>query len=249
MEQKIAVITGSSKGIGRSIAEKFLKESILVVGFSRTSPQGNLSHWIQGDINVAADRDRLKDEVVEKYGRIDILINNAGVGLIDNWVDTAESDLRTIYETNFFSLVELSKLFVPELKKTQGTIINVSSVLGKLPVACMGGYCATKFAVNAFSNSLRIELKPAGIHVLTLTVGLLKTDFLANSLGSRQAPSFPGAGCPDKLANKTFRAYTKSKREITYPEWYKYYLPSIKLTPRLYEYFSIKTWKLDSSDK
>ncbi|MCP3892000.1 MAG: SDR family NAD(P)-dependent oxidoreductase [Desulfobulbaceae bacterium] len=249
MEQKVAVITGSSKGIGKSLTEKFEKESIIVVGFSRTTPQGNLSHWVQGDINRKEDRDRLKNEVIEKYGRIDILINNAGVALIDSWEETEEADLRIMYETNFFSLVELSRLFVSELKKTQGTIINVSSVLGKLPVACMGGYCATKSALNAFSNSLRIELKPLGIHVLTLTVGLLKTDFLANALGSRQPPPFPGAGCPDKLANKTFRAYMKRKREITYPEWYTFYLPSVWLTPRLYEYFSIKTWKLDLSDK
>ena len=249
MRKKVAIITGISGGIGTALGNKFESESIIVVGFSRTSPIGKYNHWIKGDINIKEDRIRLRDEIIEKYGTIDILVNNSGQGLIETWENTSEIDLRSIFDTNFFSMVELTKLFIEDLKNSQGTIINVSSALGKLHMPCMGGYCATKFAVEAFSNSLRVELKPKKIQVLNLTVGLLKTNFLKNSLGSVTPPFIPGAGYPEVLAKKVYKAYCKKKREITYPVWYRPYIPFIKLMPAIYDYFCIKFWKIEKTIK
>lgn len=245
MNNKIAVITGISKGIGKAIGEKFEEESITVVGFSRTSLNGKCSHWVKGDMTIKEDRERLKKEVLEKYGKIDILVNNAGQGLIETWVNTSEKDLKSIFELNFFSMIELTKLFIPELKKTKGSIINVSSVLAKMPVPCMGGYCATKYAVDAFSDTLRMELKPYNVHVLNLTVGTLKTDFFPNCLGSLKAPPMPGLGFPNILASKVFNAYIKKKKSITYPYWHTFNIAFIRIFKSIYEFISIKLWKLD----
>lgn len=244
MENRVAVITGISKGIGKAIGNKFENESIKVVGFSRTCPQGKYTHWVQGDITVKEDRERLIKEVLSNYGRIDVLVNNAGVGLCDTWQETTENNLRRIFETNFFALIELTKLFIDDLIKTKGTIINVSSALGKIPVPCMGGYSATKFAINAFSDTLRIELKPQGVHVLNLVVGTTETDFLSNSLGTRKPPPTPGIGNPNVLAHKVYQAYTRGKKQITYPGWYAYLFVFVKLFPKFYEYMNIKQWDL-----
>ncbi|EKD26392.1 MAG: oxidoreductase, short chain dehydrogenase/reductase family [uncultured bacterium] len=244
MEQHIAVVTGVSKGIGEAIGNKFENESIKVIGFSRTPPKGKCTYWIQGDITVKEDRERFKNEVLKKFGRIDVLVNNAGMGLIDTWEETKLDDLRKIFELNFFSLVDITKSFIPELKKSKGTIINVSSFLGKSSIACMGGYCATKFAVNAFSDSLRMELKPYGVHVLNLIVGLTDTSFKTNCLGSRKMPVFPSIGNPNTLANKVYQAFLKRKKEIFYPGWYYYMLAFIRLFPGLNEDMNIKQWNL-----
>jgi short-subunit dehydrogenase len=244
MKKRVAVITGISKGIGREIGNRFAQESIVVIGFSRTSPDGKCSHWVKGDINEKEDRVRLRNEAIEKYGSIDILVNNSGQGLLEKWENTSEKDLRTIFDTNFFSMVEMSQLFIDDLQKTKGSIINVSSALGKMAMPCMGGYCATKFAVEAFSNSLRMELNPKEIHVLNLTVGALKTDFLRNCLGSMTSPPLSGLGCPEVLAKKVYKAYCKRKREVTYPAWYGSYLLFSKLLPSVSDSICRKQWKL-----
>ena len=245
MDKKVAVITGISRGIGKAIGERFEDESVTVVGFSRSKPQGKCSLWVNGDVTSIEDRQRLLTSVLQKYGRVDILVNNAGLGMYNTWQDTAMEDLHRIFDINFFSLVEMTKLFVPELVKTRGTIINVSSVAGKMAVPCMGGYCATKYAVNAFSDSLRIELKPKGIHVLNLIVGRINTGFSRNSLGGRKPPQTPGAGHADLLAKKAYKAYVQGKREITYPSWYRVFMKIIKMLPGLYEKANIKKWGLD----
>lgn len=244
MKKKVAVITGISKGIGRAIGDKFESESIVVVGFSRTAPQGTRSNWVQGDVTSEEDRHRLRHEVMERYGRVDILVNNAGQGLLEPWETTTEHDLRSVFETNFFSMVEMTGLFLDDLRKTRGSIINVSSALGKMAMPCMGGYCATKFAVDGFSNSLRMEVASRGIHVLNLTIGALDTDFLGNCLGSKTCPPMPGIGSPERLATRVYRGYCRRKREITYPGWYRPYIWWARLFPSLNDYFTKKSWKL-----
>lgn len=244
MANKVAVITGISKGIGKAIGNKFEDESIKVVGFSRTPPQGKCTHWVKGDITVREDREKLKREVLEKFGHLDILVNNAGAGLCDTWQSTSENDLRHIFDINFFGLIELSRIFSEELVKAKGTIINVSSALGKIPVPCMGGYSATKCALNAFSDTLRIELQPKGVHVLNLVVGATDTEFIANSFGSLKPPPMSGIGKPEVLADRVYQAFTKKKKSIIYPCWYACLFVFIKLFPKIYEKTNIKQWNL-----
>lgn len=245
MDKKIIVITGASRGLGKALALKFLKEGHSVVGFSRNKPDYDLSLWVGGDITDRFSRATLLHECIEKFGKADILINNAGRGHYETWNKTALDDVTELFNTNFVSMIAMTQLFIPELIKTKGTVINVSSVAGKIAVPCMGLYCATKYAVNAFSDSLRIELKPKGVKVLNLIVGRVNTGFSAHALGQKKPPVTPGAGKPEVLAEKIYNAYIKGKKEIVYPGWYSLFIAFVRLFPSVYEYFNIKKWELD----
>ena len=245
MDKKIMIITGASRGLGKAIALKFMQEGHSVIGFSRNEPDYPLSLWVKGDITEPDSRKLLFEECLQKFGRVDILINNAGRGHYETWEKTTIEDVKELFNTNFISMFAMTQMFIPELTKTKGTIINTSSVAGKLSVPCMGLYCATKYAVNAFSDSLRIELKPKGIRVLNLIVGRVNTGFSNHALGNKRPPVTPGAGKPEILAEKVYTAYIKGKKEIVYPCWYPLFMAFARLFPAVYEYGNIKKWGLD----
>jgi len=238
--EKTAVITGVSKGLGKALAEKFQSEGFRVIGISRNRPEISLYRFIQADLT---DENRLLSvaEELEKE-RIDLLINNAGVGIYESWKDMKMEDLRKVFELNFFSAVFLTKLLLPKLIESKGCIINVSSVAGKLYVPYMGGYCATKYALNAFSDSLRAELKEDGVHVLNLIVGRINTGFSIKAFGSKKPPETPFGSSPEKFAEAVFKAYKQKKREIIFPEWYRYFIFISKLFPSLYDKIAYKKW-------
>lgn len=248
MDKKIVVITGASRGLGKAIALKFMNEGHSVVGFSRNKPDYPLSLWVSGDINEIESRAKLFQECIQTFGKVDILVNNAGRGHYETWEKTVLEDVRELFNINFISMIGVTQLFIPELVKTKGTIINTSSIAGKIPVPCMGLYCATKYAVNAFSDSLRIELKPKGVQVLNLIVGRVNTGFSTHALGHKKPPVTPGSGKPEMLAEKVYSAYLKGKKEIIYPGWYSFFLAFIRLFPSVYEYANIKKWGLDQKD-
>ena len=240
--EKVAIITGASSGIGYALAKKFKEEGFKIVNLSRK--RSDIS-----DINVKVDLAKSEDisialgKLLNKIDRVDVLVNNAGVGLYESWEDLNMEDLRYTFELNFFAPVTLVKALLPMLKETKGTIINVSSVAGKLYVPFMGGYCSTKFALNAFSDSLRAELKPYKVHVLNLIVGRINTGFSKRALGTKKPPLTPSLGASaDKLAEKTYKAYLKEKREIIYPYWYKYLILLAKFLPSVYDRVSLKKW-------
>jgi len=239
-----ALITGISKGIGKALALRFSKEGYRIHGVSRTAPDFPLDSWIQADLTQPADRMRIREEFLTQTDTLEVLINNAGRGLYSTWEDTSPEDLRAVFELNFFSLVELSRSLLPELKKTRGKLINISSVAGKFYVPCMGGYCSTKYALNAFSDSLRVELLPYGVHVLNCIVGRISTGFSISALGNRTPPHTPGSGSAEKLADAIYTAFRKNKREIVFPRWYLPFQLVVKTFPSLYDRLNLKKWNL-----
>ena len=241
---KVVVITGASSGIGESMASKFKAEGFIVVGISRSQPKIEVDLWSKTDLTVKQERLEAFQKISDEYGRCDVIINNAGVGLYDTWENIDEDTLRMEFELNFFSVVHMTQLFLPLLKESKGTVINTSSIAGKIYVPCMGSYCATKSAVYMFSHSLRAEVKQYGVNVLNLIVGRINTGFSSRSYGEMFPPSTPGGGCPDTLANKVFKAYQKKKRQITYPLWYEAVVPFVKLFGTFYDNANIKKWGL-----
>ncbi len=243
-DKKCVVITGCSSGIGRSLCKEFLAKGFVVVGVSRTKPDFDITKWIQADITKKDDLNLIFETISKSCDRIDVFINNAGVGIYEEWEKTDISDLRALFDVNFFAPVELSRLAIPFLKKSSGTLINTSSVAGLLYVPVMGGYCASKFALNAFSDSLRVELKKHKIQVISLIVGRINTGFSSRAFGSLNPPETPGAGSPDKLAEKVFKAYRKRKKSITFPWWYDFVVPFAKIFSCIYDAINIKVWKI-----
>ncbi len=247
MNAKPAVlITGASKGIGKALALEFRRRGFAVAGVSRSQPDYELDLWIDADVTSPEARARVLREYTAAFGdRLDVLINNAGRGIQETWEAMSETDLRDVFELNVFAMILLTREFLGALKNAEGTVINVSSVAGKMPVACMGAYCATKYAVNAFSDSLRIELKPHRVHVLNLIVGRISTGFGDRVLGSRHAPSTPGKGSAEKLAAHVYKAWRRKKSEIVHPGWYRLLFPLPVLLPRLYARANLKKWNLN----
>ncbi len=240
--EKVVLITGVSKGFGKAFAHKFKQEGFKVAGVSRTKPNFAIDLHLEKDLLNPKQREEVVKLTIEKFGKIDVFINNAGLGLYDLYLNTKEEDLRKLMELNFFVPVLLSQLVVPYLIKTNGSLVNISSVAGKMHVPYMGAYCSSKFALNAFSNTLRAELTKTNVHVLNVIAGRINTGFSTRALGSSVPPGTPFAASPEKLANAVFKAYKKKKKEITFPYFYKLILPVFKILGGIYDKVSYNKW-------
>lgn len=179
---KVALITGGTKGIGRAIAERLSEAGALVIVTARTRPieTHTKHHFIAADLTIAAQTDKMVNEINEKFGSIDILVNNmggstspsGGFGALtdEHW----ENDLQL----NLQSAVRIDRAILPQMvEKKSGVIIHISSVTGTLPVyQSLGGYAVAKAALNNYSKSLSKEFSPKGIRVATVSPGMVKTD-------------------------------------------------------------------------
>jgi len=246
MARKIVVITGVSKGIGHALAKEFQWNGFQVIGISRTEPVQAVDEWIQADLTDPQEISRAAAIIKHKYPHINVLINNAGRGLYETWEKTDLEDLKDVFQLNFFSLLGVTQKLLPMLKASEGTVINISSVAGKMPVACMGPYCATKHAVNALSDSLRIEMMPHNVNVLNVMPGRISTGFSNSCTGSRTAPSTPGAkGGPEKLVAAIYKAYEQGHHQLIFPKWYKWAIRISRFFPKWYARKNIQKWNLE----
>ena len=242
-KQKVVIITGASRGIGKAVAQKFLSEGFCVVGVSRSRPKCQLSHHIKADITKDEDRKNIIQHVISEFGRVDILINNAGIGIYDTWEDMDINQLREVFEVDFFAPVHLTKLALPYIKKAKGTIINISSAAGELSVPYESGYTAAKHAFHAFSETLRMELNHYGVNVITVTAGNIKTGFTLSAKGSKHPPLLPFAGKRKELAEEIYKAYIKKKDKVIYPGWYRIFMFYSKIFPKGYEKIIMRIWE------
>jgi NAD(P)-dependent dehydrogenase (short-subunit alcohol dehydrogenase family) len=187
---KVALVTGGTKGIGRAIAERLSEAGAIVVVTARSRPtETQTNHYfIATDLTIASETDKLVSEINEKFGSIDILVNNMGgstspsggfAALTDeHW----ESDLQL----NLQSAVRIDRVILPQMvERKSGVIIHISSVTGTLPVyQSLGGYAVAKAALNNYSKSLSKEFSPKGIRVATVSPGMVKTDTMDGYLQS-----------------------------------------------------------------
>ncbi|MCQ2379257.1 MAG: SDR family NAD(P)-dependent oxidoreductase, partial [Victivallaceae bacterium] len=209
---KIVLVTGASSGLGRAIARRFAAGNHTVIGVSRHRPDAALALWIPADLTCAGDGEKIARIVAEKYGRLDVLVNNAGMGSYATWEELPEAELRALFELDFFAAVALTKSLLTQLEKSGGSVINISSAAARLWVPCMGSYCAAKAALAMFSNTLGIELAGRGVRVLDVAPGQINTGFSRRAFGHRPVPDSPGSGMtsPEKLADFVYRACLKA---------------------------------------
>lgn len=187
--KKVWLITGASRGIGLEIAKAALAAGNQVIGTVRRDP-----HTLMNELNdknffaVTMDvtsSEQVKTaiaEAVSHFGKIDVLINNAGFGLLGAIEEGSDEEIRRMYDTNVFGLLNVTREMLPYFRKQRsGHVINISSVGGLTASAGWGLYCSTKFAVEGITESLAIELAPLGIKATVIAPGYFRTNFLDGS--------------------------------------------------------------------
>ena len=240
MAGKVVVVTGASMGIGEAIAKVFADEGASVVLLSRDAGRAETARHRVGhtDRTLALACDvRNREEIgralaltLHHFDRVDVWVNNAGVGIRESVADMETPVLRELFETNFFGAIACMQAVVPAMREEGGgTIINISSVAGHIPVPFMALYSASKFAMNAIGKGARLELKRDNIKVLTVCPGYVRTEFgehvVANRQGNIRPQSVRGITA-ERVAHAAYRGYCKKKREVVVP-WTM--IPVIKL--------------------
>jgi short-subunit dehydrogenase len=240
MDGKVVVVTGASMGIGEAIAKVFANHGAQVVLLSRDSSRAEAARHRVGytertlamacDVRHREEIDRVLSLTLHHFDRLDVWVNNAGVGIRDSVAEMEMSACHEVFETNFFGAVACVQAVVPTMRNQGGgTIINVSSVAGHLPVPFMSTYCASKFALNAIGKGARVELKRDNINVLTVCPGYVATDFGAHLVATRKGnirPQSVRGISAERVARATYEGYRKKKREVIVP-WTM--IPVVKL--------------------
>jgi short-subunit dehydrogenase len=229
---KVVVVTGASMGIGEAIAKIFVDHQASVVLLSRDSGRVEAARSRIGhaertmamtcDVRHREEIDRAIGLALHHFQRIDIWVNNAGHGLLDSVSQMEMSACREMFDTNLFGAVMSMQAVVPVLREQGGgTIINISSVAGHIPLPFHAAYSATKFALNAIGKAARIELKKDGIHVLTVCPGYVRTPFSQNAVRGnelkRVRPESVKGISAERVARATMQGYLKQKREVIVP--------------------------------
>ncbi len=223
-------------GIGEAISKIFAEQGASVVMLSRDLQRVEAARVRIGanertlamacDIRYREEVDRAVGLTLHHFYRIDVWVNNAGHGLRDSVAQMDMAAFREMFDTNFFGAVSAMQAVIPVMRQQGGgTIINISSVAGHIPLPFHAGYSATKFALNAIGKAARIELRKENIHVLTVCPGYVKTQFgknvvLGNEQRNVRPSSFRGITA-ERVARATLQGYLKQKREVIVP-WTMY---------------------------
>jgi NAD(P)-dependent dehydrogenase (short-subunit alcohol dehydrogenase family) len=181
---KVILITGVSSGIGKVCAEYLSGLGFKVYGTSRKTLDIDLPYTLlKMDVTDVESVKQATNFIIEKEGKIDILVNNAGMGIAGAIEDNTDEEVRIQFETNFFGTLNVCKSVIPFMReKGEGKIINLSSLGGIMGLPFQGIYSATKFAIEGFSEALRMELKHSGIKVVVINPGDFKTNFTQNRI-------------------------------------------------------------------
>jgi short-subunit dehydrogenase len=250
---KVVVVTGASMGIGEAIAKSFADHGAGVAMLSRDAGRvesarsrigsGDRTVAMACDVRHREEIDRAVGLILHHFQRIDVWVNNAGHGLLDSVAQMDMAACREMFDTNFFGAVSAMQAVIPIMRQQSGgTIVNISSVAGHIPLPFHAAYSATKFALNAIGKGAGVELRKDGIHVLTVCPGYVRTGFGENAVRGnelkRVRPARVRGITAERVARATLQGYLKQKREVVVP--WTMYVPI-----KLYEHFpALVEWSM-----
>lgn len=231
METKVVIVTGAGSGIGKACAIIFGKKGYCVVLNGRSSDKlasvqlelngaGVKSLIVVGDVSIEADCKKLIDETINIFGKIDVLINNAGISMRALFEDLDLNVLRKLMDTNFWGTVYCTKFALPYLLKSKGSVVGVSSIAGKKGLPGRTGYSASKFAMEGFLETVRTENLKKELHVLVACPGFTATEIRNSALssdGSAQGESPRDEQemmSADEVASYIYAAVVSRKRDL-----------------------------------
>ena len=254
-QDQVVLITGASNGIGRCLAIDFAARGAIVVGcgrslerlqalaseLQRTSP---LSTAVKCDVTQLDQVHAMVTKALSEFGKIDILINNAGIGMRKPFVETPIHAIEELMKINYLGVVYCAHEVLPSMiARGSGHIVNISSVAGKIGTLNFAGYCASKFALNGLSECLYHELKPLGIDVSVICPGAVRTDF-AKAFAD-MPPKSPAAFVmsPEFVSAAVIKTIERKRFELVRPRslalicWFK------RMTPNLFRYLMHRTFR------
>ena len=231
MKNQVVIITGASSGIGKALAFEFGRQGAIIVITGRNQSKLNeaaselqaaniLQHAIVCDSSSEEQTRKMIQEVVDRFGRIDLLINNAGISMRSMFETVDLQVLKQVMDINFWGTVYATHAALPYLKQSKGGIIGISSIAGYRGLPVRTGYSASKFAMNGFLEALRTELIGTGVHVLTACPGFTASNIRNASLtgdGSiagetmREEDKMMSA---EEVASEIYYAYLKKKKTL-----------------------------------
>jgi short-subunit dehydrogenase len=238
-QSKVAVVTGGSSGLGRAIARALVERGARVVIAARGAEKlaaaadalraaGGDVLALSVDITQQADVERLLAGTIERFGRLDMLVNNAGRSARGEAIATTPEEFAELLDLNVIALVRCTRAAMPHLLESRGHLVNIGSLAGKTAARYMCAYSATKHAVSAYSQQLRLELGPQGLHVLLVSPGPIARDeprVYSEEKVASLPPSArkPGGGAKvgliksDRLAQQILRACERRQSELVVP--------------------------------
>ena len=252
----MAVVTGASSGIGEATARELASRGASVVLASRAmdklealrreiSASGGLALAVETDVSDRDSVEAMVGRAVGELGSLDVLVNNAGLGLSGRISEVRADDVRHVFEVNAIGPLNCIQSALPHMGEG-GRIINVSSVVGRRAIPKVGAYCASKFALNALSDALRVEVADTGITVTSVYPGTTSTSFRENSRRTRDEKRGwrPKGVTPDRVAQKIADAAASGPREVYVTLSDRLFVAGVTLFPWLADRV-LRSWAKD----
>jgi short-subunit dehydrogenase len=247
-ENKVIAITGGTDGIGRSLVEFFIKNGAKVATCARNNDKlyematlfaGKPIHTIVADVSNENDCLRFINSTIETFGDIDILINNAGISMRSLVNDVEVETMKKVMDVNFYGTVYCTKFALESIIKTKGVIVGISSIAGYRGLPGRSAYSASKHAVNGWLEALRSEMKSAGVHVMWVAPGFVKSSIRFSALnkdGQKNEESKMNEEklmTADECAQKIAEAIDSKKRNLIMTKQGKLVVWLNKLFPKI----------------